>query len=467
MKQRYGSASRDNDERKSLLDVANCDHYEDDNNSYSNNIEEGFSSRNKTSSSSSSSSSGRRSSCWRSIANCLILPLFIAAAASAAFSYYLQTKITILSSQLYSLDSNVKQISADLSTQHHQLFYVNQTLANHSVVIARFEHSVSNSDVLEKLQQLEQDSQRRQAEIERNLNTTKSDIETTLSQTQRNINETLGAAQNTINSQVNSVQATLSSYIRTTQDQFSTENSFMVYQLAGTFTLLGCLISMWHMTSHLRNFHQPFVQRKILAILWMCPIYSVTSWLSLVVPAMEGYLEILKDLYEAYVIYQFLSFLIAVLGKGNRAAVVDLLARHADHLSPPVRCFGCCRKRLGHGIVCSDEKRQLADDVLLQCQVCAMQFVFLRPLLTAVMFTLKKIDYHGPLFGPGNPFDTSGGGDLDMDDSDIDVCSYIGGGRIAYCTPQFWLIIAENVSVFLAFSGLLNFYHAVSGDLSW
>jgi len=223
------------------------------------------------------------------------------------------------------------------------------------------------------------------------------------------------------------------------------------------------------MTSHLRNFQQPFVQRKILAILWMCPIYSVTSWLSLVVPAMEGYLAILKDLYEAYVIYQFLSFLIAVLGKGNREAVVDLLAKHADHLSPPVRCFGCCRKRLGQGIVCSDEKRQLADDVLLQCQVCAMQFVFLRPLLTAVQFGLKQMDYHGPLFGPGNPFDNSGGGgggDLDID-ADSDVCSYIGGGMIAYCTPQFWLILMENISVFLAFSGLLNFYHAVSEDLSW
>jgi len=241
----------------------------------------------------------------------------------------------------------------------------------------------------------------------------------------------------------------------------------MVYQLAGTFTLLGCLISMWHMTSHLRNFQQPFVQRKILAILWMCPIYSVTSWLSLVVPAMEGYLAILKDLYEAYVIYQFLSFLIAVLGKGNREAVVDLLARHADHLSPPVRCFGCCRKRLGHGIVCSDEKRQLADNVLLQCQVCAMQFVFLRPLLTAVQFVLKKIDYHGPLFGPGNPFDKSGGDYLDMNADSSDVCSYFGGGMIAYCTPQFWLILMENISVFLAFSGLLNFYHAVSEDLSW
>jgi hypothetical protein len=468
MKKRYGSTSRDSDERKSLLDVAHCDHYDDGSDNY-NNIEKegGFRSSRTTKSSSSSSSGG---SCWRSIANCLILPLFLAAAASAAFSYYLQTKITILSSQLHSLDSNVKQISADLSTQHHQLTYVNDTLANHSVVIARFEHSVSNSDVLQKLQQLEEDSQRRQYEIERNLNTTKSDIETTLSQTQRTINATLDYAQNTINTQVNSVQATLSSYIRTTQDQFSTENSFMVYQLAGTFTLLGCLISMWHMTSHLRNFQQPFVQRKILAILWMCPIYSITSWLSLVVPVMEGYLAILKDLYEAYVIYQFLSFLIAVLGKGNRDAVVDLLARHADHLSPPVRCFGCCRKRLGHGIVCSDQKRQLADDVLLQCQVCAMQFVFLRPLLTAAQFTLKKMDYHGPLFGPGNPFDKSGGGEyglLNVDDDSSDVCSYIGGGMIAYCTPQFWLIIAENVSVFLAFSGLLNFYHAVSEDLSW
>eukprot|EP00574_Skeletonema_japonicum_P003729 CAMPEP_0201719688 /NCGR_PEP_ID=MMETSP0593-20130828/4844_1 /ASSEMBLY_ACC=CAM_ASM_000672 /TAXON_ID=267983 /ORGANISM="Skeletonema japonicum, Strain CCMP2506" /LENGTH=794 /DNA_ID=CAMNT_0048210195 /DNA_START=62 /DNA_END=2446 /DNA_ORIENTATION=+ len=465
MKQRYGSTSRENDEHKSLLDVDHCDHYDDDNDSYNNRKHK------SASASSNNNSNSSERSCWRSIANCLILPLFLTAAASAAFSYYLQTKITTLSSQLYSLDSNVQQLSSELSIQHHQLTHVNETLANHSTVIARFEHSVSNSDVLQKLQQLEQDSQRRQDEIDSNLNTTKSEIETTLAQTQRDINATLEYAQNTINTQVNSVQATLSSYIRTTQDQFSTENSFMVYQLAGTFTLLGCLISMWHMTSHLRNFQQPFVQRKILAILWMCPIYSVTSWLSLVIPAMEGYLAILKDLYEAYVIYQFLSFLIAVLGKGNREAVVDLLARHADHLSPPVRCFGCCRNRLGHGIVCSDEKRQLADDVLLQCQVCAMQFVFLRPLLTAVQFALKQMDYHGPLFGPGNPFDRTsgdggGGGDLDMD-ADSDLCSYIGGGMIAYCTPQFWLIFMENISVFLAFSGLLNFYHAVSEGLSW
>lgn len=244
----------------------------------------------------------------------------------------------------------------------------------------------------------------------------------------------------------------------------------MIYQLAGTFTLLGCLISMWHMTNHIRNFHQPFVQRKILAILWMCPIYSITSWLSLVIPRMEGYLGIFKDMYEAYVIYQFLSFCIAVLGKGDRNTVVELLAKHADHLSPPIRCsFGCCKKHLGAGIQCEDEKKQLADDVLLQCQVCAMQFVFLRPLLTAALFILKKVQYYGPMFGPGSPFDHHDNSGADgVDDMDSGAGSSGGGGGLVdYRSPQFYIVILQNVSVFVAFSGLINFYHAVSEDLSW
>jgi hypothetical protein len=244
----------------------------------------------------------------------------------------------------------------------------------------------------------------------------------------------------------------------------------MVYQLAGTFTLLGCLISMWHMTSHLRAFHQPFVQRKVLAILWMCPIYSVTSWLSLVAPEpLEGYLGILKDMYEAYVIYTFLSFCIAVLGKGDRDAVVELLAHRHDehHLSTPVprwlvdfvcccRCF-CPSRRKVYSDDEEEKRMQHADAVLLQCQICAMQFVFLRPMLTTALFVLKKFHYHGPMFGK-LPFG--------LDDGYTDDGSY-DGGAMDYRSPQFYIVILQNVSVFLAFSGLLNFYHAVQEELSW
>jgi len=176
-------------------------------------------------------------------------------------------------------------------------------------------------------------------------------------------------------------------------------------------------------------------------------------------PALEGYLAILKDLYEAYVIYQFLSFCIAVLGRGDRTAVVDLLAQHGDHLSPPVKCPSFCRKKRTVG---ADERHAIAEDVLMQCQACAMQFVFLRPVLTAALFVLKQLDYHGPLFGPGSPFDDSDG------DAVVAEEGYPGeGGMLDYRSPQFYLVVLENVSIFLAFSGLLAFYHAVQEDLAW
>ena len=116
-------------------------------------------------------------------------------------------------------------------------------------------------------------------------------------------------------------------------------NNFL--SLAGIFTLLTCLISMFHMTTHVHKLNQPKIQRKIIAILWMSPIYSVTSFLTLIFPPIEGWMAIIKDFYESYCIYVFLSFLIAVLGEGSRDKAVEVLAKHADHLDQPTRCLGC------------------------------------------------------------------------------------------------------------------------------
>merc|ERR1712008_495658 len=46
---------------------------------------------------------------------------------------------------------------------------------------------------------------------------------------------------------------------------------------------------------------------------------------------------------------------------------------------------------------------------------------------------------------------------------------YYGGGTSSsdYRSPQFYLTIIDNVSVFTAFAGLLKIYHAVQGDLQW
>ena len=69
-----------------------------------------------------------------------------------------------------------------------------------------------------------------------------------------------------------------------------------------------------------------------------------------------------------------------------------------------------------------------------------MQFVFWRPVTTIAKVFMKKYDYYGPW------------GAEDEND---------------YRAPQFYIFLIQNISIFLAFTGLLKFYHAVDKDLAW
>jgi len=210
-------------------------------------------------------------------------------------------------------------------------------------------------------------------------------------------------------------------------DNVSSQSTILAYQFAGTFTVLGSIISVGHMSNHLRFFNEPIVQRKIIAILWMIPIYSVSSFLGLVIVSFEDYFAFIKDIYESYCIYTFLSFLIAVLGRGDRGIVIDLLAEHADHLKPPISFSIFKRQQV------FESPQHKAEVVLDQCQFFAMQFVFVRPLTSVAML----------------------------------VSDALHESRWDMHYPQFYLMIITNISVFLAFTGLLKIYHAIQEELKW
>lgn len=267
--------------------------------------------------------------------------------------------------------------------------------------------------------------------------------------------------------------------IQQLSEEVKQEQSNSLYQAAGTFTILTCLLTMFHMSTHLQNMHEPMVQRKIITILWMSPIYGVTSFLSLIFPckciffvfgcvrrtylrrnhslssyslscsllslfaielilAADGYLAVIKDFYEAYVVYTFLSFLIAVLGRGNREVAVDVLSNHAEHLKQPTRCL----KRFYHPPP-ETSNRAKAAAVIMECMILAMQFVFIRPLTSIARFVSTDLweKYHPP--------------------------SDEGGWQAYVMTPAFVCAMITNVSVFLAFTGLVKFYHAVREELTW
>ena len=184
--------------------------------------------------------------------------IVVVLAVLAIFGLYAENQVIFLKQRVNTM---TKQVN-DLET----------LTAAHETVIDRFNKSVSNSEVLQQLHLLEANLTATVNMLHHDLDSTEASIQVKLDRTSQELKSQVVAAEDEINTKVQSVEEDIKRYYIQTQDQFSMENSFMVFQLAGTFTLLSCLISMWHMTAHLRKLNQPMIQRKILAILWMSPV---------------------------------------------------------------------------------------------------------------------------------------------------------------------------------------------------
>jgi hypothetical protein len=104
---------------------------------------------------------------------------------------------------------------------------------------------------------------------------------------------------------------------------YSTDPHLIAWFSAGAFVLLGFPVSMWGILGHLMNYNAPHIQVYIVRILWMVPIYSIESWLAMRFHKKAVLIETARDVYESFVLYCFLQFLIQVLG-GEEALVLML-----------------------------------------------------------------------------------------------------------------------------------------------
>ncbi|RYY75859.1 OSTA/TMEM184 family protein [archaeon] len=107
------------------------------------------------------------------------------------------------------------------------------------------------------------------------------------------------------------------------------QKHFIGWFSSAGFVLLTIPISMRLIVLHLTHYNLPHIQKYVVRIIWMIPIYAVESWLALRFKSMALYLEKLRESYESYVIFCFFYYLIALLGDEhsiyiklrNRAAV--------------------------------------------------------------------------------------------------------------------------------------------------
>lgn len=320
-----------------------------------------------------------------------------------------------------------------------------------------------------------------------------------------------------ITSTLNKTETTITQDMATVQDIQDSQNNAMAVQFAGMFTILVILVSGYHLSQHLRHMHSPVVQRKIMAVLWMTPIYSLSSWVSLVSTNAGPYLAVIREFYESYTVYTFLSFLISVLGRGDRWKVVELMAGRADRLPEPDRCrintcCCCCsskKKRMGGGYS-TDLSFIVERQQQHQLQQQSPNKMIERGQSSTITSSRGNdhnnnnnnsiINIDRSIMSPPPPPPMSSPTTEDINhiptparlkaEAVLDQCQmyamqfvllrpltaigwlisnqlFVPNSFLDWTKPQIYITIVTNGSIFFAFRGLVRFYHATREDLEW
>ncbi|KAL9241703.1 hypothetical protein vseg_015781 [Gypsophila vaccaria] len=138
-------------------------------------------------------------------------------------------------------------------------------------------------------------------------------------------------------------------------------------------TVGAIALAIFHIYRHLLNYTEPTYQRYIVRIIFMVPVYALMSFLSLVKPDSAIYFDSLREMYEAWVIYNFLSLCLAWVG-GPGSVVLSLSGRV---MKPSLCLMTCCLPPV-----------PLDGRFIRRCKQGCLQFVILKPILVAVTFIL-------------------------------------------------------------------------------
>ncbi|KAG7221932.1 hypothetical protein INR49_016958 [Caranx melampygus] len=139
--------------------------------------------------------------------------------------------------------------------------------------------------------------------------------------------------------------------------------------IAGIFVFMTIPISLWGILQHLVHYTQPELQKPIIRILWMVPIYSLDSWIALKYPSIAIYVDTCRECYEAYVIYNFMTFLLNYLENQYPSLVMMLEVQEQQKHLPPL----CCCPPWPMGEV-----------LLLRCKLGVLQYTVVRPVTTVI-----------------------------------------------------------------------------------
>ncbi|CAF1238827.1 unnamed protein product [Adineta ricciae] len=193
--------------------------------------------------------------------------------------------------------------------------------------------------------------------------------------------------------------------------------------IAGAFTWAAILITGYHIYLHLCHYTVPQEQKWIVRLLFIVPIYAFVSWLSLVMFRNDYYyvyFHAIRDCYEAFVIYSFLSLCYEYLG-GEGAIMAEIRGRHIE------RSWWTC--------TCFLSSQEYTIGFLRFCKQATLQFCLVKPLMSIVTLILQTFDKY-----KDGDFSATGG--------------------------YLYITLIYNISVSVALYGLFLFYEATKHILA-
>ncbi|KFB39473.1 hypothetical protein ZHAS_00006967 [Anopheles sinensis] len=188
--------------------------------------------------------------------------------------------------------------------------------------------------------------------------------------------------------------------------------------IGGLFVLCAIPISIWQIAQHAIHYTKPQLQRHIIRILWMVPIYALNALLCLIWPNKSIYMDSIRECYEAYVIYNFMKYLLNYLNLEMDLERTLEWNAQTYHFFP----FCCLTPwRMGHEFVHN-------------CKHGILQYTVVRPLTTVIACICQLNHVYGE-----------------------------GQFRASVAFP--YLVFANNCSQSIAMYCLILFYQATKNEL--
>ncbi|XP_013175452.1 PREDICTED: transmembrane protein 184C [Papilio xuthus] len=149
--------------------------------------------------------------------------------------------------------------------------------------------------------------------------------------------------------------------------------------VAGGFVLMALPISIWQITQHIVHYTKPSLQKHIIRILWMVPIYALNAWIGLEFPEQSIYMDSLRECYEAYVIYNFMIYLLNYLNDGQELEAVLETKPQVYHIFP----------------LCCLTPWEMGSEFVHNCKHGILQYTLVRPLTTVISMICELCGVYG------------------------------------------------------------------------